>query len=474
MATQSVLDPAPLLANGFKGQLLRDGDPGYDEARAVFNGMIDKHPGLVVRPAGTSDVVDAVGYARERGLPVAVRCGGHSVAGKAVVDDGMLIDLRSLKGTHVDPQRRTARANGGVLWGEYDRETQLHGLVTPGGRVTTTGIGGFTLGGGYGWLSTTYGLACDNLLSADVVTADGRVVTASEDENPDLLWGLRGGGGNFGIVTSYELRVHPLGPIVMAGLIPHAMDGAGEVARAYRDLVERSPEQLCTGIAVILAPPEPWVPAEAVGKPAFGIVAIWAGDPDEGREGLAELRAIGSPVAELVQPMPYTAFQSMLDGFAPTGWRNYTTGEHMAELTDDAIDTFLEHGSRIESPMSQAIIFRHGGAISRVPEDATAAGHRAAPYMLHPIACWQDPSEDARHIGWARSMSEAMRQFTTGGVYLNFEPDEGEAHLRTGFDADKFQRLIELKDKWDPQNLFRVNQNIRPSTAAVPGQVRRE
>lgn len=474
MASQTVLDPAPLLAGGIKGQLLRDGDPGYDQARTIYNGMIDKHPGLIVRPAGTSDVVDAVNYARDHGLPVAVRCGGHGVAGKAVVDGGVLIDLTSLKGTHVDPQRRTARANGGVLWGEYDRETQLHGLATPGGRVTTTGVGGFTLGGGYGWLSPVWGLSCDNLLSAEVVTADGRVVTASEDENPDLLWGLRGGGGNFGVVTSYEFRVHPLGPIVMAGLIAHPIDDAREVARAYRDLVERSPEQLVSALAVILAPPAPFVPAEAVGTPALGMLALWVGDPDEGRDGLAELRAIGSPVGDVVQPMPYTAFQAIIDDFAPPGWRNYTTSQHMTALPDKAIDTYIEHGSRIESPMSQAIMFRHGGAVSRVPEGATAASHRAAPYMFHPIACWQDPAEDEQHIGWARAMDEAMRPYTTGGVYLNFEPDEGETHVRSGFDADTFQRLVALKDAWDPGNLFRVNQNIRPSgVPPVPGQVRR-
>jgi FAD/FMN-containing dehydrogenase len=468
MATDTTLDTDARFA-AFTGELIRPGDVTYDEARAVYNGMIDKRPAVIVRPRGAADVIDAVGYAADKGLPVAIRCGGHSVSGKAVVDDGVLIDLSSLKGVHVDPDRRIARANGGVLWGEYDRETQLFGMATPGGRVTTTGVGGFTLGGGYGWLSPVHGLSCDNLVAAELVTADGRLVRASEDEHPDLFWALRGGSGNFGVVTSYEFKVHPLGPLVTAGLLIHPMESARDVAREYLQLVENAPEQLVTALAVILAPPEEFVPPEVVGKPVLGMVAFWAGDPATGGEHIAALRKIGPPAIDLVQDMPYTAFQAMLDPFAPRGWRNYHRGEHVKALTHDAIDTFLEHGSRIESPMTQAILFRHGGAVSRVPAGATAAGHRDAPYMFHPIACWQDAAEDERHIQWARDFSDALRPVLTGGVYLNFEQDEGEGHVRAGYDQDTYARLVAVKDTWDPGNMFRVNQNIRPSRE-LPGQ----
>ena len=469
MATDAMFTTDELLAS-VKGEVLSQGDATYDDQRAVYNSMIDKRPAIIVRPTGAADVIEAVNFARERGLPVAVRCGGHSVSGKAAVDDGVLIDLRSLKGTLVDPARGTAHANAGALWGEYDRETQLFGLATPGGRVTTTGVGGFTLGGGYGWLSPVFGLACDNLVGADVVTADGRFVHASESENSDLLWGLRGGSGNFGVVTSYEFRVHKLGPTVLGGMIIHPVESGREVIAAYREFIETAPEELVTAIAVVLAPPEPFVPPEVVGKPVLGIVTMWAGDPAEGEASMSALRAIGPPAIDLVQPMPYTAFQAMLDGFAPQGWRNYHRGEHLPALTDDVADIFLEHGQRIESPMTQAIIFRHGGAVSRVPAGSAAAGHRDAPYMFHPIACWQDAAEDGRHIGWARDMSAALAPHATGGVYLNFEQDEGEAHVQQGYDADTWSRLVALKDEWDPGNLFRINQNIRPSGTAVPEQ----
>jgi FAD/FMN-containing dehydrogenase len=450
----------------FRGELIRPDDDSYDEARKVYNGMIDKRPALIVRPTGAADVIDAVNLARENGLPLAVRCGGHSVAGQGVVDDGVLIDLSSLKGVRVDPTSRRARANAGALWGEFDRETQLFGLATPGGRVTTTGVGGFTLGGGYGWLSPKWGLTCDNLTSVDVVTADGRLVTASEEENEDLFWGVRGGSGNFGVVTSYEFRLHQLGPIVLAGLLLHPIDDAKSVIRSYRDYVETAPEELATVTAIIQAPPAPFIPEHLHGKPVLGIPAIYIGDADEGREIMAPLKELGPPAVDLIQPMPYTAFEALLDPFTPKGLLNYHRGMHLSGLADEAIDTYVEYATeiaRISSPTTQIIIFRHGGAVSRVPEDATAAGHRDAAYMAHPLAAWQDPADTERHIDWVGRFSEAMRHFTTGGVYLNFEPDEGEERVRAGYGAEKYARLVELKDKWDPENLFRVNQNIKPS-----------
>jgi FAD/FMN-containing dehydrogenase len=456
------------LEAAFQGQRFVPGDDGYDAARAVYNGMIDKRPALIARCSGVADVIDAVNLARSRKLPLAVRCGGHNVAGNGVCDDGVLIDLSGMKGVHVDPAARVARANAGVLWGEFDRETQLFGLATPGGRMTTTGVGGFTLGGGYAWLSTTHGLACDNLISAQVVTADGRVVTASEDENPDLLWGLRGGGGNFGVATSYEFGLHEVGPIVMAGMAVHAIDSARDVARAWRDWIESAPEAVCSGLGILLAPPEPFVPPEVQGKPVLGILVMYAGDPDEGEAVLRPLKQdIGPPAVDLIDRIPYTAFQAIVDPFSPTGWLNYHRGEHLAALPDDAIDAYVEHGARVTSPMSQSILFRNGGAISRVPEHATAASHRDAPYMWHPIACWSDSADTEREVAWVRESSAAMKPFATGGVYLNFEQDEGEEHVRAGYGQEKYARLVALKDKYDPENLFRINQNIAPSRTAA-------
>jgi FAD/FMN-containing dehydrogenase len=452
------------LEAGFQGEQFRPGDDGYDAARAVYNAMVDKRPALVARCTGVADVVDAVNFAREKQLPLAIRCGGHSVAGKGVCDDGVLIDLSGMKGVHVDRQAGTARANAGALWGELDRETQLFGLATPGGRMTTTGVGGFTLGGGYAWLSPKHGLACDNLISAQVVTADGRIVEASEDENADLFWGLRGGGGNFGVVTSYEFRLHDLGPIVMAGMAVHPIANAGAVARAWRDWVEQAPEAVCSALGILLAPAEPFVPPEVQGTPVLGVLAMYAGDADEGEEVLRPLKQdIGPPAVDLIDRIPYTAFQAIVDPFSPTGWLNYHRGEHLTALPDDAIDAYVEHGARVQSPVSQSILFRHGGAISRVPDDATAASHRDAPYMWHPIACWSDPADTEREISWVRESSAAMAPFATGGVYLNFEQDEGEAHVRAGYSAEKYARLVALKDRYDPGNLFRINQNIPPS-----------
>jgi hypothetical protein len=437
---------------GFAGQQYRPGDEGYDAARAIYNAMVDKRPALIARCSGVADVIDAVKLARERGLLLAVRCGGHSVAGKGAVDDGVLIDLAGMKGVHVDPTNRVARVNGGVVWGEFDRETQLFGLATPGGRVTTTGVGGFTLGGGYAWISTKHGLACDNLISAQVVTADGRVVTASEAENSDLLWGLRGGGGNFGAVTSYEFRLHELGPTVMAGLVVHPPDSAGEVARAWRDWVESAPETVCSGIAFVRAPEAPFVPPEMQGTPILGILAMYAGDADEGEQILRPLKQeIGPPAVDLIDRIPYTAFQAIVDPFNPKGLLNYHRGRHMASFPDDAIDAFVDHGLRVRSPMSQMIMFRHGGAIARVAEDATAASFREAPYMWHPIAAWSDPAETDREINWVREASAALAPYATGGVYLNFEPDEGIDLVRAGFGAGKYGRLAEIKMKYEPR-----------------------
>jgi FAD/FMN-containing dehydrogenase len=457
------------LADGFKGQAIRSGEPGYDEARAINNALIDRHPALIVRPRGAADVIDAVNLAREARLPLAVKCGGHSVAGNGTVEGGILVDLSSLKGVRVDPRTRTARVNGGVLVGELDRETQLFGLATPNGRVTTTGVGGFTLGGGYGWLSSKFGLACDNVISADVVTSDGRLVTASETENPDLFWGIRGGSSNFGVVTSFEFRLYPLGPTVLGGLLFYPIDDAKNVIRRYRDYADSAPDELATGIVIVQAPPAPFLPEHLHGKPVLGMFAMYIGDPAAGERVVAPLKGLGNLAVDMVQPMPYTAFQAIPDAFNPWGMLNYHRGIHLAGLPDQAIDVYVNQAEEIArktSPLTQMIIFRNGGEVSRIPDDATAAGNRAAVYMAHPIAAWQDPAQTTMHLDLVRRYSDAMGRFSTGGVYLNFEPDEGEQKVRAGYGNAKYEKLVALKEKWDPENLFRVNQNIRPRRAS--------
>ena len=463
MSNGKMTTESPKPSNLAEAEVIYPGDDGYDEARSVFNAMIDKRPTLIVRPTTASQVIDSVNLARERDLPVAVRCGGHSVSGMGTCDDGLLINLSLMKGVDVDPTARTARVNAGVLAGELDRDTQVFGLATPSGRVTTTGVGGFTLGGGYGWLSPKYGLACDNLISVDVVTADGRLVKASESENEDLFWGVRGSSSNFGVVTTYEFRLHPVGPTIYSGMVMHPIADAKERLRAWRDYAEEAPEELSTATAIFRAPPEPFVPSELHGQPVLGMLVMYIGDPDEGVEVVRPLKELGPPAVDGIERMPYTAFQEILDPTAPWGTQVYNSGEHLRELSDEAIDTFVDYASRLETPLSQAILFRHGGAVGRVPDDAMAAGHRDAAYLMHPIAVWDDPAESDRHISWCRDLCAAMRPHTTGGVYLNMTMDEGEGRVRAGYSAAKYQRLVALKDKYDPDNLFSVNQNIKPS-----------
>jgi FAD/FMN-containing dehydrogenase len=456
-------DASEALRDGFSGELLGPAHPGYDEARRVFNAMIDRRPAVIARCASTADVVAAVEIARERGLVVAVRCGGHSVAGLSTCDDGMLIDLGGLKSIAVDPETRTARAGGGVLWGEFDAATQAHGLHAPGGRVTTTGLGGFTTGGGYGWTSSKHGLACDNLVSVEVVLADGSVVKASEDDHADLFWGIRGGGGNFGVVTEFEFRLHPLGPIVLAGLAMFPIERAAAVLRGWRDCADAGPDELSSACVVLTAPPEPFVPPELHGKPVLGMAALYVGDADQGVDVMQPLKDLG-PVVDHIAPMPYTAFQAALDPLAPWGVRSYWRGEYMRELSDAALDTFLDHAVDLTAagaPLSQMIIFRIGQGVAAVPDAATAFSHRDARYLFHPISVWTDPADDGRLIAANRAFAAAMRPFSTGASYLNFTPEPDR--VRDAYGDDKYARLVALKDTYDPANVFRLNQNIRPS-----------
>jgi FAD/FMN-containing dehydrogenase len=448
------------------GDVLVPADAGYDDARKVFNAMIDRRPAVIVRCRETADAAIAVNFAREHALPVAVRGGGHSVVGYGVCDGGVVVDLTRMKRISVDAAAKTARAGGGVLWGELDAATQEHGLQVPGGRITTTGIGGFTTGGGYGWTSSRDGLACDNLLAAEMVLADGSVVRASERENEDLFWGIRGGGGNFGVVTEFEFRLHELGPIVLAGLALWPLDRGMDVLPAWRDYVDTAPDELSTACVVITAPPEPFVPEHLRGRTALGMAVLYVGDPDEGAAVVQPLRDL-KPDLDHVQPMPYTAFQAALDPTAPPEMRSYWRGEYMNELSDGAIETFLEHaGSLAEAapPFSQAVIFRIGQAVAAVDEEATAFSHRGANYLFHPISVWRDAADDERLIARNRAFAAAMRPFGTGSAYLNFTP-EGD-RVRDSYGSRKYERLVALKDAYDPENLFQLNQNIRPSRSA--------
>ncbi len=446
-----------------RGELLLPSDPGYDSARKVWNGMIDRRPGLIVRCAGVADVIQAVKFARKHRLVIAVRGGGHNVAGNAVCEDGIVIDMSRMKSVRVDPAGRTAVAEGGATWGDFDHETQAFGLATNGGLVSTTGVAGFTLGGGIGWLMRKYGTSCDNLISADVVTADGGFLMTSSKQNSDLFWGIRGGGGNFGIVTSFEFRLHPVGPIVLGGMLIYKAERAREVLRYYRDYVTRISEDLTTLAAFVTAPPLPFIPAHLHGKPILAIVMCYIGPVEKGQSELKPLRDTTHPDVDLVQPLPYTALQSMLDEGASAGLQDYWKSDYLRELSDGAIDMIAEHTGRAESPMTQVHIHHIAGLVGRVGRDETAFGHRDSPFVLNIIAMWQDPGEKEKHVEWARNFFSEMRPFTSGGVYVNFLGDEGEERVRAAYGKPVYDRLVVLKDKYDPTNFFHMNQNIKPA-----------
>jgi FAD/FMN-containing dehydrogenase len=452
-----------LLRSSLRGPVLGPGDEGYDAARSIWNGAIDRRPAFIARCTGVADVVAAVRFARERDLLVGVRSGGHGVGGHALCDGGLVIDLSPMKGIRVDPATRTARAEAGVLWGELDRETQLFGLATVGGIVTHTGIAGLTLGGGIGWLMRKHGATVDNLLSADVVTAQGEVITASEDENPDLFWAIRGGGGNFGIITSFEYRLHPVGPLVLAGPMFHLLEEAPEALRFYRDFIAAAPDELTTIFELSVAPPALFLPEEVHGKQVVMVGACYAGSPEDGAEVVRPLKQFGRPVADLLEPKPYTALQSMFDPMVPHGWHRYWKSVELPPLTDAAIDTLVEHAPAVTSPKSYCIVFQLGGALARVAEDDTAFSQRAAAHNVNINAVWTEEDPDVgRHVAWARDFFDAMQPHAGGRVYVNFLGEEGGDRVRQAYGARTYERLVELKRAYDPTNLFRLNQNIEP------------
>jgi FAD/FMN-containing dehydrogenase len=447
----------------FNGEVLRPDDAGYDDARKVFNGMIDRRPALIARCADADDVVAAVNLAREHDLPLSVYGGGHGVTGSAVVDAGICVDLRGMHAVEVDPDAAKARVGGGAIWGEVDAATQEHGLAITGGRVSGTGVGGLTLGSGSGWLDRKLGFTCDNLIAAEVVTADGSKVTASETENSELFWGLRGGGGNFGVVTAFHFRLHPVGPIVLGGMLMYPAEMAGDLTRFFRDFMLEAPDEVGTGLAFISAPPLDFVPEPVRGKPVVGVVVCYSGPPEEGEEVMRPLREFGPPALDMVQPMPYTAVQQLLDPPNVKGMQNYWTADFLADLPDEAVDVLVGHATNPVSPMSQVILVPGGGAVARVDEEATAFGQRKAPWNVHYLSMWPDPADTEQNIAFTRGLATAMKPWTTGRAYLNFIGDEGIGRVEAAFGTEKYERLQALKDEWDPENLFRHNQNIPPT-----------
>ncbi|MGS0684779.1 FAD-binding oxidoreductase [Nakamurella sp. GG22] len=451
-----------VLRGRFRGALLRPGEEGYDDARRVWNGAIDRRPALIARCAGADDVQEAVRFARDRDLTVSVRGGGHSVSGHAVCDDGVMIDLSALKAVAVDPAARVVRAAGGLLWSELDLATQRYGLATTGGSISSTGIAGVTLCGGFGHLMRHHGLSVDNLRAVDVVTADGKMLHVDEGVEPELLWGLRGGGGNFGIATAFEYDLHPVGPLVLGGPIFWPLDQAPEVMRFLREFARYAPDELGIAIVANLAPPMPFLPADSYGTPVFGLLVVWSGDIAAGRKALAPLRAVGTPLGEMIAPVPYRSLQSMLDGSASPGNPAYWRSHKLPDLSDPVIDTIMTLAASITSPLSLLNGWAIGGAVSRVDAEATAVGPREVGFELRMVAVWRpaDP-EPERHRDWVRHGWEALQPYSSG-QFASFLSDEGDAGVRSAY-GDRLGRLTALKDTYDPTNFFHHNANIPTS-----------
>jgi FAD/FMN-containing dehydrogenase len=449
------------LERSFQGEVVRPTDAAYDDARRVWNGSIDRRPGLIARCRGVSDVSAAVRFAGERDVLVAVRGGGHSFPGLSVCDDGLVIDLSLMNDVRLDPERRTARVEAGTLIGDLDRETQAHGLAVPAGVVSHTGVAGLTLGGGIGWIMRKYGLSIDQLMAVDLVTAEGEQVRASEHENADLFWGVRGGGGNFGIVTHFEFRLNPLGPQVMAGPVFWPMEDAPEVLRFYRDWIADCPDELMTIVTQRRAPALPVIPPELVGRRLVGVVACYAGSIEDGERVVRPLKSFGLPVLDLCQPKPYLVHQQMLDPSFRHGWWYYVRSCDVAELADDVVDVVVEHGLRIESPISSIALWQMGGAVARVGDDETAFNGRGAGFTFNINGNSETSEGFEAERQWARDYWSALAPFHTS-VYVNFMMEEGEERIRQAYGPAKYDRLKALKRSYDPTNFFRLNQNIKP------------
>ncbi len=447
-----------------RGQVVLPADPAYDEVRKIWNAMIDRRPGMIVRCAGVADVMQAVSLARQHKLLVAVRSGGHNIAGNAVCNDGLMIDLSQMKSVRIDPRKRRAYVEPGACLGDFDHEAQAFGLVTPLGINSTTGVAGLTLGGGFGWLSRKYGLTLDNLVSADVVTADGALVHVSATENPDLFWGLRGGGGNFGIVTLFEFDLHPVGPEILAGLIVFPAKQARDVLNSYRHYVATIPAEMNIWVVLRKAPPLPFLPEEVHGRDVIVLALFHAGEEQHDQALVDPLRGFGEPYGEHVGRMPYTAWQQAFDPLLTPGARNYWKSHNFAALSDEALGTIIDYAARLPSDQSEIFIGLLGGETSRIDADATAYAQRDAQFVLNVHTRWEAAQDDQRCIAWAREFFDASAPYATGGVYINFMTEEEGDRVTAAYGAG-YQRLVQLKEKYDPGNLFRLNQNIKPAAA---------
>ncbi|TDO59996.1 FAD/FMN-containing dehydrogenase [Kribbella sp. VKM Ac-2571] len=465
-ARQDTLGEATLgeLAGELRGELVRPTDPSYDEARSIWNAAHDKRPALIVRCRGVADVIRAVEFARSEGLTLAVRGGGHSIPGFSTTDGGLVIDLSPMNSVRVDPDRRVIVAQGGCVWGDVDAEAQAFGLAVTGGLVSTTGVAGFTLGGGIGWLVRRCGLACDNLVGADVVTADGRYLHTSEDENAELLWALRGGGGNFGVVTSFEFKAHDVGPTVYAGLVFYPGDQAAQVLRGFGVAAGAAPDELSLAINLTTAPQLPFLPEEVHGKPIVAVLGMWSGRPEDGEAATKSFRELAPVVADLFGPMPYTAMQTLLDPLFPRGMRNYFRSAFFHDLGPTTVDALVAAHGQVPNGVSELHVHHLGGAMGRVPADATAFGTRDREFILNVVARTPDADGYDDAVGWARSSASALGP--DAASYVNFTGETNEDIVRASYPAPTYDRLVAMKNTYDPTNLFHLNQNIRPTTAS--------
>lgn len=465
MTKPSNLDDTVLdsFSEDIRGDLFRPGDDGYDDARAVWNGRFDKQPGAVVRCNGTADVIAAVDLARNHDLVVSVKGGGHDYAGNAVRDGALMIDLSPMDAVRVDPDARRARIEPAATWGDVDHETQAFGLATTGATVSTVGVAGYTLGGGTGHLARTHGLAVDNLVAVDVVTATGELVHASETENSDLFWALRGGSGNFGIVTSFEFTLHEVGPELLAGQIVHPLEEADRVLEFYRSFMADAPDEANCYAFIVPIPPLPAFPEDRHGEPAVNLVTAYSGDIDSGEEALQPLREFGEPLLDGVRPQPYTELQQAFDDGVPKGERWYSKAQYLNGLPDDVIDTLVDYTEDLPGPMTMVYLEPMGGAVERVEPSATAFPHRDADYSVHILPGWSDPERDDDIIGWAKEFHDELAPYSTDGVYVNLLSRDDHHRVRAAY-GDNYDRLVEIKNQWDPYNLFSSNQNIDPTT----------
>jgi len=453
-------------AAGLRGKAVRPGDEDYDRERSIWNGAHDRRPAVIARAAGVADVIRTVDLARSEGLPLAVRGGGHSIPGFSTVDDGIVLDLSLMKGIRVDPQRRRVTAEAGGTWKDLDAETQQFGLAVTGGLVSSTGIAGFTTGGGIGWLMRKHGLAADNLVAADVVTADGQFVHASADENPELFWGLRGGGGNFGVVTSFEFQLHEVGPTVLAGLVFYPAEEAEQVLRGYLAAAAAAPDELTTLVNMTTAPPVPFLPESVHGKPIVALGAVYSGPLDAGDDVVRPLRTLADPVADLLGPVPYAAMQQMLDPLWQAGAHNYFTSAMMDDLPDPAVEELIARWSAKPTPQSEIHVHHAGGALARVSASASAFSQRTSPYLLNVIARSVDGVGFDDDAAWARGTRAALAAYGPDTMYVNFTGEAGDDKVRASYPPETYAKLVSIKKRYDPTNVFRLNQNIPPTAQA--------